>query len=62
MASLISRALIVLESGIDLADELFHLTALTVSLSILAHSSTDVAVARQFQDADLRADGTPEAR
>ncbi len=41
--------LIVLESGIDLADELFHLTALTVSLSIVAHSSTDVAVARQFK-------------
>ena len=44
--------LIVLESGIDLADELFHLTALTVSLSILAHSSTDVVVARQFMDQD----------
>lgn len=45
--------LIVLESGIDLADELFHLTALTVSLSILAHSSTDVVVARQFVTEDL---------
>jgi sodium/hydrogen antiporter len=46
--------LIVLESGIDLADELFHLTALTVSLSILAHSSTDVVVARQFVTEDVR--------
>ena len=45
--------LIVLESGIDLADELFHLTALTVSLSILAHSSTDVLVARQFVTEDV---------
>jgi sodium/hydrogen antiporter len=45
--------LIVLESGIDLADELFHLTALTVSLSILAHSSTDVVVARQFVTEDV---------
>jgi NhaP-type Na+/H+ or K+/H+ antiporter len=45
--------LIVLESGIDLADELFHLTALTVSLSILAHSSTDVLVARQFVTEDI---------
>lgn len=45
--------LIVLESGIDLADELFHLAALTVSLSILAHSSTDVVVARQFVTEDL---------
>ena len=47
--------LIVLESGIDIADELFHLTALTVGLSILAHSSTDVAVARQFMDKDIDA-------
>ncbi len=45
--------LIVLESGIDYADELFHLTALTVSLSILAHSSTDVVVARQFVAEDI---------
>ncbi|WP_216658777.1 cation:proton antiporter [Nocardioides sp. zg-1230] len=45
--------LIVLESGIGLADELFHLTALTVSLSILAHSSTDVVVARQFVTDDV---------
>lgn len=42
--------LIVLKSGIDLADELFHLVALVIVLSILAHSSTDVVVARQFQD------------
>ncbi len=47
--------LIVLESGIDLADELFHLTALTISLSILAHSSTDVVVARQFEGDDIPA-------
>lgn len=46
--------IIVLESGIALADELFHLTALTVSLSILAHSSTDVVVARQFVTDDVR--------
>ncbi len=45
--------LIVLESGIELSDELFHLTALTVSLSILAHSSTDVVVARQFTTEDI---------
>lgn len=45
--------LIVLESGIDLADELFHLVALTVSLSIVAHSSTDVVVARQFVTRDV---------
>jgi hypothetical protein len=40
--------LLVLESGITAADEVFHLVALTVVLSILAHSSTDVLVARLF--------------
>ena len=52
--------LIVLESGIDLADELFHLTALTVSLSIVAHSSTDVAVARQFTGDDVPAEDSSD--
>jgi sodium/hydrogen antiporter len=51
--------LLVLESGIDLADELFHLTALTISLSILAHSSTDVVVARQFKGEDIPAEPRP---
>ncbi len=41
--------LIVLESGVSRSDELFHLVALVIVLSILAHSSTDVVVARQFQ-------------
>ena len=40
--------LIVLESGIELSDTLFHLVALVIVLSILAHSSTDVLVAKQF--------------
>jgi NhaP-type Na+/H+ or K+/H+ antiporter len=40
--------LLVLESGIELSDEVFHLVALVIVLSILAHSSTDVIVARQF--------------
>ena len=48
--------LIVLESGIALSDQLFHLTALTISLSILAHSSTDVVVARQFKGEDIPSD------
>jgi NhaP-type Na+/H+ or K+/H+ antiporter len=42
--------LIVLESGIVEADRIFHLVALVIVLSILAHSSTDVVVARQFDD------------
>lgn len=40
--------LIILESGIPLADQIYHLVALVIVLSILAHSSTDVVIARQF--------------
>ncbi len=43
--------LLVLNSGISAADEIFHLVALTIALSIVAHSSTDVLVARQFDEA-----------
>ncbi|MDG4766514.1 cation:proton antiporter [Solwaraspora sp. WMMD406] len=42
--------LIVLKSGIDAADEVFHLVALTIVLSILLHSSTDVVIANAFDD------------
>ncbi|MFI7208811.1 cation:proton antiporter [Micromonospora aurantiaca] len=42
--------LLVLEAGIGAADEVFHLVALTIVFSILAHSSTDVVVARAFDD------------
>ena len=49
--------LIVLESGIDLADEVFHLVALVILMSMVAHSSTDVIVARQFTPA---ATGEPD--
>ena len=41
--------LIVLESGASGSDLIFHLVALVVVLSILAHSSTDVALARLFR-------------
>ncbi|PYI65019.1 peptidase [Arthrobacter livingstonensis] len=41
--------LLVLQSGISYTNELFHLIALVIVLSILAHSSTDVLVAKQFQ-------------
>ncbi len=40
--------LLVLESGIVQADYVFHLVGLVIVLSILAHSSTDVLIARQF--------------
>ena len=38
--------LLVLKSGLARGDEVFHLAALTITGSILAHSSTDVLVAR----------------
>lgn len=40
--------LIVLESGLPLADTVYHLTALVIVVSILAHSSTDVLIARHL--------------
>jgi sodium/hydrogen antiporter len=42
--------LLVLESGITAANDIFHLVALTIVISILLHSSTDVVVARGFDD------------
>jgi NhaP-type Na+/H+ or K+/H+ antiporter len=42
--------LLVLESGIAAADVIFHLVGLTIVLSIVLHSSTDVVVARGFDD------------
>ena len=41
--------LLVLKSGLARGDEVFHLTALVTTGSILAHSSTDVLVARWLQ-------------
>ncbi|MFI7515411.1 cation:proton antiporter [Micromonospora echinofusca] len=43
--------LLVLQAGIPAGDEIFHLVALTIVLSILAHSSTDVVIARIFDPA-----------
>lgn len=42
--------LLVLESQIAAADEVFHLVALTIVTSILAYSSMDIVVARAFDD------------
>jgi NhaP-type Na+/H+ or K+/H+ antiporter len=41
--------LLVLEAHVPRSEELFHLTALVVVVSIAAHSSTDVVVARWFE-------------
>jgi sodium/hydrogen antiporter len=40
--------LLVLDSGITVRNQIFHLVALTIVVSIVLHSSTDVVVARQF--------------
>lgn len=49
--------LMVLKSGLDGADGMFHLIALVIVGSILAHSSTDVAISRWFRKE--AADGVP---
>ncbi|MEU4214168.1 cation:proton antiporter [Actinoplanes sp. NPDC026623] len=43
--------LLVLNSGIGLADPIVHLVAVTIVVSIVLHSSTDVLVARRFDTA-----------
>lgn len=45
--------LLVLESGMGQADYVFHLVGLVIVLSILAHSSMDVLIARQFAKASI---------
>ncbi len=42
--------LLVLDSGIPEGDLLFHLIAITIVMSIILHSSTDVLVARWFDE------------
>ncbi len=46
--------LFVLEGSIGLGDTVFHLVALVVAVSILAHSSTDVVIAQWFEKRTLR--------
>lgn len=45
--------LLILDSGAPLADEMFHLVAVVVAASIVAHSSTDVLIARRLKGADI---------
>lgn len=42
--------LLVYQSGIVRADEVFHLAAIVIAGSIILHSSTDVVIARRFRD------------
>lgn len=48
--------LLVVESGIEASDEVFHLVALVIVFSMIAHSSTDVAVAHWFSRAERDAE------
>ncbi len=54
--------LLILEADVPRADEMFHLIALVIVASILAHSSTDVPIAHAFSRAERRraADGRPD--
>ncbi len=52
--------LLVLHSGIPQAREVYELVAVTIGLSIVAHSSTDVPVARLFHVEEIA--GVPEDR
>jgi NhaP-type Na+/H+ or K+/H+ antiporter len=47
--------LFVLSSGIGAADTIVGLVAVTIVLSIVAHSSTDVLVARTFEEGEMPA-------
>jgi NhaP-type Na+/H+ or K+/H+ antiporter len=46
--------LLILDAGVSGADEMFHLVALVIVASILAHSSTDVPIAHAFARAEER--------
>jgi len=44
--------ILILKAGLERGDDLFHLLAIVVVGSIIAHSSTDVVIARWFQKAE----------
>jgi NhaP-type Na+/H+ or K+/H+ antiporter len=48
--------LMIWKSGLPQAHYLFHLVALVIAVSIIAHSSTDIVVARWFQEAEPSAE------
>jgi len=52
--------LLILESGIGRSDEIFHLIALVIVLSIAAHASSDVPVARWFRHHETEPDAEVE--
>lgn len=44
---------LVLDAQVAYADEMFHLIAIVIALSIVAHSSTDVLIARRLSGSDI---------
>jgi len=54
--------ILILKADIAQGDELFHLLAIVIAGSIIAHSSTDVMVARWFQQAEAEAAELPSSR
>jgi NhaP-type Na+/H+ or K+/H+ antiporter len=53
-------ALLVLKAGLSQSDELFHLVALVVAGSIIAHSSTDTLLARWYREQSEESASAPE--
>jgi NhaP-type Na+/H+ or K+/H+ antiporter len=51
--------MLILKAGVARGGELFHLLALVIGASIVAHSSTDVLVARWLQRAQVQAAAQP---
>ncbi len=54
--------LLIWKSGVPRADQLFHLIALVIVASIIAHSSTDVIVARWFHEQEHAEEAYEEER
>ncbi len=53
-------SLLILRAGFPQAHHITHLVAVIITLSIIAHSSTDIIVARWFEESETAApDGTP---
>lgn len=48
----VAYGILIFKADLDRGDELFHLLAIVVAGSIIAHSSTDVVIAQWFQKAE----------
>jgi NhaP-type Na+/H+ or K+/H+ antiporter len=55
-------ALLILHAGTPHAAEIYHVSAMVIAASIVAHSSTDVVIARRFRKAEAAEVGPQGAR